>query len=60
MPASVSLACNASTTGSSSGSALITCIENGKIVKSFTFYNEADALEQLGYVFLDLDDLYEE
>lgn len=27
-------------------------IENGKIVRSFTFYNEADALEQLGYVFL--------
>ena len=30
-------------------------IENDKIVKSFTFYNEADALEQLGYVFIDLD-----
>lgn len=30
-------------------------IENGKIVKSFTFYNEADALEQLGYVFIDLN-----
>lgn len=27
-------------------------IENGKIVKSFTFYNEADALRQLGYVFI--------
>lgn len=24
-------------------------VENGKIVKSFTFYNEADALRQLGY-----------
>jgi len=24
-------------------------IENGKIAKSFTFYNEADALRQLGY-----------
>lgn len=32
-------------------------IENGKIVKSFTFYNEADALEQLGYVFVYFDDL---
>ena len=32
-------------------------IENGKIVKSFTFYNEADALEQLGYVFINPDDL---
>lgn len=30
-------------------------IENDKIVKSYTFYNEADALEQLGYVFIDLD-----
>jgi len=27
-------------------------VENGKIVKSFTFYNEADALRQLGYVFI--------
>ena len=27
-------------------------IENDKIIKSFTFYNEADALEQLGYVFI--------
>jgi hypothetical protein len=27
-------------------------IENGKIVKSYTFYNEADALRQLGYVFI--------
>ncbi len=25
-------------------------IKNGKIVKSYTFYNEADALRQLGYV----------
>ena len=25
-------------------------IENSKIVKSYTFYNEADALRQLGYV----------
>jgi hypothetical protein len=24
-------------------------VENGKIVRSFTFYNEADALRQLGY-----------
>lgn len=32
-------------------------IENSKIVKSFTFYNEADALEQLGYVFINPDDL---
>ena len=32
-------------------------IENGKIVKSFTFYNEADALEQLGYVFVYFDEL---
>ena len=29
-------------------------IENDKIVKSFTFYNEADVLEQLGYVFINL------
>jgi len=27
-------------------------IKNGKIVKSFTFYNEADALRQLGYYFI--------
>ena len=33
-------------------------VENDKIVRSFTFYNEADALEQLGYVFLNPDDLY--
>jgi hypothetical protein len=26
-------------------------VENSKIVKSFTFYNEADALRQLGYIF---------
>lgn len=32
-------------------------IENGKIVKSYTFYNEADVLEQLGYVFIHPDDL---
>ncbi|MEP2025394.1 MAG: hypothetical protein ABJH98_09770 [Reichenbachiella sp.] len=32
-------------------------IENGKIINSFTFYNEADALEQLDYVFIDLNDL---
>ena len=31
-------------------------IENDKIVKSFTFYNEADALRQLGYVFINLND----
>lgn len=27
-------------------------IENGKIIKSITFYNEADALRQLGYEFI--------
>ena len=27
-------------------------VEDDKIIKSFTFYNEADALEQLGYVFV--------
>jgi hypothetical protein len=32
-------------------------IENGKIVKSYSFYNEADVLEQLGYVFINLNDL---
>jgi len=32
-------------------------IENDKIVKSYTFYNEADALEQLGYVFINPSDL---
>lgn len=30
-------------------------VANGKIVESLTFYNEADALRQLGYVFLQLD-----
>ena len=28
-------------------------IKNGKVVKSYTLYNEADALRQLGYVFVD-------
>ena len=32
-------------------------ISNGKIVKSYTFYNEADALRQLGYVYLHPNDL---
>jgi len=32
-------------------------IENGKILKSYTFYNEADVLEQLGYVFINPNDL---
>jgi len=32
-------------------------IDNNKIVKSFTFYNEADVLEQLGYVFINPNDL---
>ena len=27
-------------------------VENGKIVRSITFYNEADVLRQLGYVFI--------
>lgn len=27
-------------------------VENGKIIKSITFYNEADALRQLGYTFV--------
>lgn len=31
-------------------------IENGKIKKSLTFYNEADVLEQLGFVFVNPDD----
>lgn len=31
-------------------------IVNGKIVKSYTFYNEADVLEQLGYVFVNPND----
>ena len=30
-------------------------IENDKIVKSFTFYNEADVMDQLGFVSLKLD-----
>ena len=32
-------------------------IVNGKIAKTFTFYNEADVLEQLGYVFINPDNL---
>ena len=32
-------------------------VENNKIVKSLTFYNEADALRQLGYVFINPNDL---
>ena len=32
-------------------------VENGKITRTFTFYNEADVLEQLGYVFIDPDNL---
>ncbi len=32
-------------------------IENNKIIKSFSFYNEADALKQLGYVFINPDNL---
>lgn len=32
-------------------------IENGKIKKSYTFYNEADALEQLGYHFINPNEL---
>ena len=32
-------------------------INNGKIVKSYTFYNEADALKQLGYVFINPENL---
>jgi hypothetical protein len=32
-------------------------IDNGKIVKSYTFYNEADVLKQLGYVFINPEDL---
>jgi len=31
-------------------------IKDGKIVKSYTFYNEADALRQLGYVFINPND----
>jgi len=32
-------------------------IENSQIVKSYTFYNEADALRQLGYVWYNLKNL---
>jgi len=32
-------------------------MENDKIVRSYTFYNEADVLEQLGYVFINPNDL---
>lgn len=32
-------------------------IKNNKIIKSFTFYNEADVLEQLGFVFINPNDL---
>jgi hypothetical protein len=32
-------------------------VENGKIIKSITFYNEADVLEQLGYVFINPNEL---
>jgi len=32
-------------------------IANGKIVKSYTFYNEADALQQLGFFFINTNDL---
>ncbi len=32
-------------------------IEGDKIIKSYTFYNEADALEQLGYVFINREKL---
>ena len=28
-------------------------IENSKIIKSYTFYNEADAMRQLGYIYFD-------
>lgn len=31
-------------------------IEDNQIVKSYTFYNEADALRQLGYIFINPDD----
>jgi len=30
-------------------------IENSKIVKSYTFYNEGDVLQQLGYSFINLN-----
>jgi PBP1b-binding outer membrane lipoprotein LpoB len=32
-------------------------IADGKIIKSYSFYNEADALRQLGYVFINPDNL---
>ena len=32
-------------------------IKEGKIIKSYTFYNEADGLRQMGYVFIDPQDL---
>jgi hypothetical protein len=32
-------------------------ILDGKIIKSYSFYNEADALKQLGYVFVNPDNL---
>jgi len=32
-------------------------IENSKILKSYTFYNEADAFRQFGFVFIDPRDL---
>ncbi len=32
-------------------------IDHGKIVMSYAFYNEADVLEQLGYVFINPNDL---
>ena len=32
-------------------------VEEGKIIKTFTFYNEADALRQLGYIFINPNDL---
>ena len=31
-------------------------IENDKIIKSYTIYNEADALHQLGYIFINDND----
>ena len=31
-------------------------LKDGKILKSYTFYNEADALRQLGYTFVNLND----
>ncbi len=32
-------------------------IENDKIIKTYTFYNEADALEQLGFLFINPNNL---